>query len=115
MFARINPAIAQWKSDDLLAALEAAKLPCGKINTIPEALVQPQTVARELVQEIARDDGTPVRFVGFPAKLSASPATYRLAPPRSGQNTRAVLGEVLGLSDEQIDALAEAGVLAEKL
>lgn len=115
MFARINPAIAQWKSDDLLAALEAAKLPCGKINTIPEALVQPQTVARELVQEIARDDGTPVRFVGFPAKLSASPATYRLAPPRSGQDTRAVLGEVLGLSDEQIDALAEAGVLAEKL
>lgn len=115
MFARINPAIAQWKSDDLLAALEAAKLPCGKIHTIPEALVQPQTVARELVQEIARDDGTPVRFVGFPAKLSASPATYRLAPPRSGQDTRAVLGEVLGLSDEQIDALAEAGVLAEKL
>ena len=115
MFARINPAIAQWKSADLLAALEAAKLPCGKINTIPQALVQPQTVARELVQEIARDDGTPVRFVGFPAKLSASPATYRLAPPRSGQDTRAVLGEVLDLGQDEIDALAAAGVVAEKL
>lgn len=115
MFARINPAIAQWKSDELLAALEAAKLPCGKINTIPQALVQPQTVARELVQEISRDDGTPVRFVGFPAKLSASPASYRLAPPRSGQDTRAVLREVLGLDDEKIDAMATAGVIAEKL
>lgn len=115
MFARINPAIAQWRSADLLAALEAAKLPCGKINTIPQALVQPQTVARELVQEIARDDGTPVRFVGFPAKLSASPATYRLAPPRSGQDTRAVLEEVLDLGQDEIDALAAAGVVAEKL
>ena len=115
MFALINPAIAKWKSDDLLAALEAAKLPCGKINTIPQALVQPQTVARELVHEIARDDGTPVRFVGFPAKLSASPVTYRHAPPRSGQDTRAVLGEVLGLNDGEIDALSAAGVVAEKL
>lgn len=115
MFAQINPAIAKWKSDDLLAALEAAKLPCGKINTIPQAMVQPQTTARELVQEISRADGTPVRFVGFPAKLSASPVTYRLAPPRSGQDTRAVLGEVLGLDDEAIDAMAAAGVVAEKL
>ncbi len=115
MFALINPAIARWQSDDLLAALEAAKLPCGKINTIPQALVQPQTVARELVHEIARDDGTPVRFVGYPGKFSASPATYRHAPPRSGQDTRAVLGEVLGLSDAEVDALAAAGVVAEKL
>ncbi|MGE8142673.1 CaiB/BaiF CoA transferase family protein [Novosphingobium sp. NPDC080210] len=115
MFAAINPAIASWKSEDLLAALEAAKLPCGKINTIPQALVQPQTVARELVQEIARDDGTPVRFVGYPGKFSASPVTYRHAPPRSGQDTRTVLGEVLGLSDAEVDALAADGIVAEKL
>lgn len=115
MFAAINPAIASWKSEDLLAALEAAKLPCGKINTIPQALVQPQTVARELVQEIARDDGTPVRFVGYPGKFSASPVTYRHAPPRSGQDTRTVLGEVLGLSDAEVDALAAEGIVAEKL
>ena len=115
MFAAINPAIASWKSEDLLAALEAAKLPCGKINTIPQALVQPQTMARELVQGIARDDGTPVRFVGYPGKFSASPVTYRHAPPRSGQDTRAVLGEVLGLSDAEVDALAAEGIVAEKL
>lgn len=115
MFAMINPAIARWTSDELLAALEAAKLPCGKINTIPQALEQPQTVARELVQEIAREDGTPIRFVGFPAKLSASPATYRLAPPRSGQDTRTVLSEVLGMTDGEVAALAAAGVIAEQL
>lgn len=115
MFAMINPAIARWTSDELLAALEAAKLPCGKINTIPQALEQPQTVARELVQEIAREDGTPIRFVGFPAKLSASPATYRLAPPRSGQDTRTVLSEVLGMTDGEVNALAAAGVIAEQL
>ena len=72
-------------------------------------------MARELVQEIARDDGTPVRFVGYPGKFSASPVTYRHAPPRSGQDTRAVLGEVLGLSDAEVDALAAEGIVAEQL
>jgi crotonobetainyl-CoA:carnitine CoA-transferase CaiB-like acyl-CoA transferase len=115
LFALINPAIAQWKSADLLAALDAAKLPCGRINSVPEALSNPQIAARGLVQEIARDDGTPVRFIGFPAQFSESPASYRHAPPRSAQDTRAVLKEALGLDEAKIDALAAAGVVAEKL
>ena len=115
LFAAIKPVIAAWKSDDLIAALEAAKLPGGRINSIPEALAQPQIEARQMVREIARDDGTPVKFLGFPARLSASPATYRLAPPRSGQDTRRVLSEALGLPDEEIDALAAQGIVAETL
>lgn len=115
MFSLINPVIAAWKSEELLIALEAAKLPCGKINTIPDALTQPQTKARELVQEIAREDGTPVRFVGFPAKFSSSPATYRLAPPRSGQDTRKILCQGLGLTESEVDTLVATGVVAEKL
>ncbi|MEQ1495524.1 MAG: CoA transferase, partial [Novosphingobium sp.] len=69
LFAAIKPVIAGWNSDDLIAALEGAKLPGGQINSIPEALVQPQIDARGLVHQLARDDGTPVRSLGFPAKL----------------------------------------------
>ncbi len=115
LFALIEPAIAGWQSDALIAALTAAKLPGGRINTIPQALAQPQVAARELVQEIARDDGTPVRFIGFPAKLSASPASYRRAPPRSGADTHAVLREVLGLDEAEITALLASGVIADQL
>ena len=115
MFAAIVPVIATWRSDELLAALEAAKLPCGRINSIPEALEHPQVQARGLVHEIAREDGTPVRFIGFPGQFSESPVTYRHAPPRSGADTAAVLGEKLGLTAQDIAALVQAGVIAERL
>ena len=115
MFTAIEPVIANWQSDELLAALEAAKLPCGRINSIPEALEHPQVQARGLVREMARADGTPVRFIGFPGQFSASPATYRHAPPRSGADTAAVLGEKLGLSEAEIAGLVATGVIAERL
>lgn len=115
MFAVLKPAIARWNSAELLAALEAAKLPGGRINSIPEALAEPQLAARGMIHELPRSDGTPVRFIGFPAQFSASPANYRLAPPRAGEDTRAVLAARLGLSDAQIDALAAQGIVAERL
>ncbi|MBS0482112.1 MAG: CoA transferase [Proteobacteria bacterium] len=115
LFALINPVIARWKSDELIAALEAAKLPAGKVNTVPEILAHPQIAARGLVHDLARDDGTPVRVVGFPGKLSRSPASYRTAPPRSAQDSAAVLSDELGLSAEDIAALVSAGIVADRL
>lgn len=115
MLAELAAEIAKWKAEDLIAAMEAAKLPGGRINTVPQALAHPQVTARGMVHEIARSDGTPVRFVGFPGKFSASPVNYCAAPPRSGENTREVLGEKLGLSDDALDQLQASGVIADKL
>ncbi|MCC6924731.1 CaiB/BaiF CoA-transferase family protein [Novosphingobium sp.] len=115
LLALLEPAIAEWTSDDLIAAMDAAKLPGGRINTVPEALALPQVAARGLIHDMAREDGTPVRFLGFPGQFSRSPASYRIAPPRSGQDTRAVLAERLGLSEQELDALTAAGVIADKL
>ncbi len=111
----LRPAIAGWQSADLIAAMEAAKLPGGKVNTVPEALEHPQIAARGLVHEVTRDDGTPVRFVGFPAQLSRTPASYRSAPPRSAQDTRAVLHDALALDDAELERLLQAGVIADRL
>lgn len=115
LLAQMRPAIARWKSAELIAAMEAAKLPGGKVNEIPEVLEHPQIEARGLIKELARSDGTPVKVLGFPAKLSASPATYRHAPPRSGEDTADVLATKLGLDRTEIDRLLAAGVIAEKL
>ena len=62
-----------------------------------------------------RSDGTPVKVLGFPGKLSRTPASYRKAPPRCGEDTAAVLRATLGLGDEEIDRLRAAGVIAETL
>jgi crotonobetainyl-CoA:carnitine CoA-transferase CaiB-like acyl-CoA transferase len=53
--------------------------------------------------------------LGFPAKLSKTPADYRRAPPRSGEDTSNVLQHVLGLAADEIERLKAAGIVAEKL
>lgn len=114
LLAEMRPAIAKWRSGDLIAAMGAAKLPGGKVNEIPEILADPHVAARGLVHELKRSDGTPVKVLGFPSKLSRTPADYRMAPPRSGENTRSVL-QRLGLSDDELENLFEAGVISETL
>ena len=111
----MRPAIAKWKSDDLIAAMEAAKLPGGRVNEIPDILADEHIGARGVIKDMVRSDGTPVKVLGYPGKFSKTPADYRRAPPRSGEDTRDVLSDVLGLSEGQIAALLEAGVIAEKL
>ncbi|WP_120715749.1 CaiB/BaiF CoA transferase family protein [Tsuneonella amylolytica] len=111
LLALIEPAIARWQSDELVAALNDAGVPSGRINTVPEALAHPQVAARGQVGTLTRQDGSAVRFVGFPAKLSASPATYRNAPPRAGEDGTAVLEEVLGLQADEIARLRDAGTV----
>ncbi len=107
----IARAVAPWRAADLLAAMEAAGVPGGPINAVDQVLSDPQVVARGMLRRMRRADGTEVPVIGFPARLPRSPATYRRAPPRLGEDTRAVLAGELGLSGAEIDALCEAGVV----
>jgi crotonobetainyl-CoA:carnitine CoA-transferase CaiB-like acyl-CoA transferase len=111
----MQEAIGRWKAADLIAAMQNVGLPGGKVNTIPETLELPQIAERGLIHEMTRSDGTPVKVLGFPARLSATPARYDLAPPRSGEDTRAVLLETFGLDQEQFERLLADGVVAETL
>ncbi|MGB7654515.1 MAG: CaiB/BaiF CoA-transferase family protein [Novosphingobium sp.] len=115
LLPEIEAELAKWQSADLIAAMEAAKLPAGRVNSVPEALALSQVAAREAVQTLERDDGTPVQFLGFPGKFSASPVSYRHAPPRSAQDSRAVLADTLGMDEAAIEALLASGVVADKL
>jgi len=65
LLAQMRPAIARWKSQDLIAAMEAAKLPGGKVNEIPEILADPQIAHRGLIHDMERSDGTGVKVLGF--------------------------------------------------
>ncbi len=111
LLAELEPAVARWPSEALVAALNAQGVPSGKVNSVPQALAHPQIAARELVGELDRRDGTPVRFVGFPARLEATPATYRAAPPRVGEDSDEVLREILAVGDAEIARLRERGAI----
>ena len=89
----IRPAMCHMAKADLIAKLEAAKVPCGPINTIEEALTSDQAQARGAVVPVARDDveGGVVSLLANPLKFSATPVRYDRAPPRFGQDTEEVL------------------------
>lgn len=109
--AELAKEIGKWQSDDLIAAMEAAKLPCGKVNEIPEILADPHVAARDMVQDMQRSDGTPVKIIGYPAKFSKTQVNYRIAPPRSGEDTEMVLKNRLSLDAETLHALIADKVL----
>ncbi|ANY20837.1 Succinyl-CoA:(R)-benzylsuccinate CoA-transferase subunit BbsF [Tsuneonella dongtanensis] len=112
LLAELEPVIGGWQSEALVTALNDAGVPSGRVNTVPEALAHPQVAARGLVGSLERADGSEVGFVGFPALLSRTPATYRAAPPRAGENGDDVLHDVLGITESEVASLREAGVVA---
>ena len=53
-----------------------------------------------------------IPLVASPLRLSQTPVQYRRAPPTLGQDTREVLGDLMGLSAQQIGDLTNQGVIA---
>jgi crotonobetainyl-CoA:carnitine CoA-transferase CaiB-like acyl-CoA transferase len=97
---------AEW-----VAQLEAAGVPCGPINDLAQVFADPQVKARGLRIDLPNSLGSTTPQVASPLRLSATPVSYRNAPPLLGEHTEQVLTHLLGLSPEQINALREAGVL----
>jgi len=96
---------------DWLAALEAAKVPCGAINNLAEAFADPQVQARGMTVAMPHPLSEDLRLVASPIRLSATPVAYRHAPPLLGQHTRELLLEA-GLKEADIDALLHDGVIS---
>ncbi len=106
----LEDAIRQRPRADWLAALEAAKVPCGSINSIGEALADPQAQARGAVIDLPHPLTPDLRLIASPMKLSATPVQYRYAPPLLGQHSDDLLREA-GCSVEEITNLRAAGVI----
>ena len=96
---------------DWLSALEAAKVPCGAINNLAEVFDDPHVQSRDMVHTWDRPGTGPVNLVSSPMKLSATPVRNDVAPPLLGQHTDAVLGELLGYSDEKIQQLRNEQII----
>jgi len=96
---------------DWLSALEAAKVPCGAINTLDEVFADPQVQERAMVRTWPHPIKPDLRLVASPIKLSRTPVREDLPPPMLGQHTAQVLQEVLGWSPEQVDTLRAQGVI----
>jgi hypothetical protein len=83
---------------------------CGPINTIDRVFRDPQVRAREMQSHMNSPSYGALDLVASPMRLSASPVSYRRAPPSLGQDTQEVLRD-LQYSDDEITSLRDSGVV----
>lgn len=100
-------------ADDWVSRLHAAKVPVGPINSIAQALAEPQVDARNMLVPLAHPLNPAFATVGSPIKLSGSPVEYQRPPPVLGQDTDAVLCERLGLDEAQLAELKKRRVIEQ--
>jgi crotonobetainyl-CoA:carnitine CoA-transferase CaiB-like acyl-CoA transferase len=109
--AAIGLALQRESTAYWLAQLRTHRIPCGPVNNFAQALSDPQVVARDMVKKVRLVGGDEIPTTGVPMKFSSTNAQYFTAPPRVGEDSEAVLRDLLGYSDTKIGELAESGVL----
>lgn len=100
--------ISHW-----VEGLVEVNVPCSPINTIDQVFADPQVVARDMKIAMPHPhiSGETMDLIASPLRLSRSPVSYRQAPPQLGEHTAEVLEELLGMSEQEIAALHEKGVI----
>ena len=112
--AMLDQAITAWTShhatDDVLAALERAEVPAGRIYSVADIVADPHYQAREMLLQAQLPGGASVKMPGIVPKLSDTPGEVRWQGPALGEHTGGVLGE-LGFDDEEIERLRREGAV----
>jgi crotonobetainyl-CoA:carnitine CoA-transferase CaiB-like acyl-CoA transferase len=103
--------LAARTSRSWIDTLEAAGVPCGPVNDLAEVFEDPQVIHRGLRVELPHPVAGTVRVVRSPIRLSGTPVVHRDAPPVLGQHSRQVLADLLGMADEEIEALRASGAV----
>ncbi len=114
---RIDAAIVAWTAardiDAVLAVLEAAAVPCGKIFTAADIARDPHFAARGMIEGAVLPDGTPIALPAVVPRLSETPGRTRWIGPMLGQHTADVLAS-LGIGPDALVGLRERGVVGRE-
>jgi formyl-CoA transferase len=105
---KIDDAIAEWTSrlslEEVLARMEKAEVPAGRIYSAADIAADPHYAARDMLVDSIAGDGEPLKQPGIVPKLSASPGAVGGPAPRLGEHTDEVLRE-LGFAADRIESL----------
>jgi crotonobetainyl-CoA:carnitine CoA-transferase CaiB-like acyl-CoA transferase len=112
--ALLDEAISAWTShhaiDDVLAALESAEVPAGRIYSVADIVADPHYQARDMLLQAELPGGASVKMPGIVPKLSDTPGEVRWQGPSLGEHTGSVLAE-LGFANEDIERLRREGAV----
>lgn len=104
----LNEKFLAMGSSDLITRLKEFGVPCGSVNTLAEALEEPQTLARDMIATTQHPRFGEVRQVVSPVNVGPDKGPYRRAPLRN-EDGQDILVNLLGYDDTVIEELREAG------
>jgi crotonobetainyl-CoA:carnitine CoA-transferase CaiB-like acyl-CoA transferase len=87
----VAEALRKLPAAQIIAGLEAVKVPVGPVHTLDQALNSDQAVARDMTVDLASEHADRISTLGNPLNLSRTPVQYTRPPPVFGQDTDAVL------------------------
>ncbi len=110
----LDDAIVAWTTqhnlEDVLAALDRAEVPAGKIYDIADITSDPHYKAREMILQFELPDGCSLKLPGIVPKLSQTPGKTHWVGPRLGEHTTEILSS-LGYDQAAQLALKQQGVI----
>lgn len=112
--AMIEGVIGDWASarpiGEVLAALENADVPAGRIYSVADIVEDPHYIEREMILAGQLPDGTKVKMPGIVPKLSVTPGEMRWPGPKLGEHTGEILRD-LGFDEAAIHDLRNSGAI----
>ena len=90
-------------------AIHALKVPVGVINSIEDALNEPQIQHRNMVVNLPHTLNSEFKVIGSPMKLSDTPVEYTRAPPVLGEHTIKILSQFK--TEAELEELLNTGVI----
>ena len=106
---------AGWEKSDLTRRLQESGVSAAPVNTDVDMLDEPQLAARSSYFWQDRKYVGSHPYPGVTARLSATPGEVYMPAPTLGEHNQFVLGEVLGLSQKEIDSLQAEGIIGDQV
>jgi crotonobetainyl-CoA:carnitine CoA-transferase CaiB-like acyl-CoA transferase len=112
LLERLRTRLLEDSCEDWLERFEKARVPCAPVNNFEHALKDAQVLMRQMVVDVALNDGATVRMPGNPVKISGMDPQKYSHPPALGEDTDHVLSRMAGLDQNEIDELRLSGIVS---
>jgi crotonobetainyl-CoA:carnitine CoA-transferase CaiB-like acyl-CoA transferase len=112
--AHLAAGVARFTADEVIARMKEQDMMAVKVCGYDEVFTDPQVLHNQMILDAEHPVAGQMKLVGFPIKLSETPATLASAPPMLGEHNEEVLGTILGMSAEQIQALYDKKVISQE-
>lgn len=107
----VGPWISARTVSEVVETMVKARIPCGRVNSVPDMLADAQVAARKLFQPVEIPNAGVINHPRIPVLLGGDAPAVRLPAPRIGEHNSEVYGRLLELSSSHLAHLRSEGVI----